>query len=98
MPYPKKGEDKSAYLNRCMSSDKANKDFPSSQQRYAFCQSEWSRKLKESSFSAGAASKSGLIAEDVKGTASYSEIAYLKKIMPSIVKIKRDRSSGSGSK
>ena len=47
MPYPKKNESKESYIKRCMSSEKANKDVPSSSQRYAFCQSAWSGSLKE---------------------------------------------------
>ena len=98
MPYPKKNEDKAAYLKRCMSSDKANSDFPDSAQRYAFCQSEWSRGLKESSFSAGAASQGGLVAEDVGKGISSREITYLKKLMPSILKLERARRSRGGKK
>ena len=41
MPSPNKGEKEEAYMQRCMGSDKTNKDFPDQKQRYAFCASEW---------------------------------------------------------
>lgn len=46
MPYPKKGESKDDYLERCMSDSEMNKKFSDNKQRYAVCNSYWKEKSK----------------------------------------------------
>ena len=48
MPSPRKGETKKGYISRCMSSEEAQRDFPDSKQRVAFCNSKWENKGKSS--------------------------------------------------
>jgi len=48
MPSPRKGETKQSYVSRCMSSEEAKRDFPSSDQRVAFCHSKWENKGRSS--------------------------------------------------
>ena len=48
MPKPNKGEQKEDFLQRCMSSEEANKDYPDQKQRYAVCLSFWENKSKGS--------------------------------------------------
>jgi hypothetical protein len=43
MPKPNKGESRKDFIQRCMSSQEANKDFPDRRQRYAFCISQFNR-------------------------------------------------------
>lgn len=43
MPEPRQGETKQAFLDRCMADEEANDDFPESDQRFAFCNSQWER-------------------------------------------------------
>jgi len=44
MPSPKSEESKDTFISRCMSSTEAKRDFPDTDQRYAFCQSKWENK------------------------------------------------------
>ena len=44
MPSPRKGETKKDFVSRCMSSDKSKKSFPNSDQRVAFCYSQFESK------------------------------------------------------
>jgi hypothetical protein len=46
MPSPRADEDKSAFISRCMGSEESRRKFPSQDQRYAFCQSQWSNRSK----------------------------------------------------
>ena len=41
MPKPQANEKKTDYLQRCMSDDKMNSEFPDEAQRYAVCNSYW---------------------------------------------------------
>jgi hypothetical protein len=41
MPKPQANEKKTDYLQRCMSDDKMNSEFPDESQRYAVCNSYW---------------------------------------------------------
>jgi len=41
MPNPKPNEQKDEFIKRCMGDKEANNSFPESNQRYAFCQSQW---------------------------------------------------------
>ena len=41
MPTPNNDETRSEFLNRCMSDDEAQNDFPNRNQRVAFCSSQW---------------------------------------------------------
>jgi hypothetical protein len=43
MPTPKLNEQKDEFIKRCMGDLEANKSFPDSSQRYAFCQSQWEK-------------------------------------------------------
>lgn len=43
MPSPRSDESRKAFLQRCMRSSEARRDFPKSEQRYAFCNSQWRR-------------------------------------------------------
>lgn len=47
MPKPRKDERRSEFIGRCMSDDKARRDFPSRSQRFAFCQSTWEQSRKK---------------------------------------------------
>lgn len=47
MPKPRKDEDKDVFLSRCMADETMRKDYKETDQRYAVCQSQWSRKDKE---------------------------------------------------
>lgn len=44
MPRPEGGEDRKAFLQRCMASAEARKDYPDPKQRYAVCNSFWEHK------------------------------------------------------
>lgn len=44
MPEPRPDETQDEFLQRCMSDDEANEDFPDPAQRYAFCMSQWERR------------------------------------------------------
>ncbi len=46
MPKPNPNEKKTDYLQRCMSDDKMNSDFPDESQRYAVCNSYWQEDKK----------------------------------------------------
>jgi len=46
MPSPSKGEQKTDFVARCVSSDEAKKTFPDVKQRLAFCYSQWKNKDK----------------------------------------------------
>ncbi len=44
MPTPNEYESREDFLDRCMSDDESNSDFPDNRQRYAFCNSQWENK------------------------------------------------------
>jgi len=48
MPLPKvvKGESKKKFMDRCLSSDIMNKEYPDNKQRYAVCNSIWDKSKK----------------------------------------------------
>jgi hypothetical protein len=46
MPSPKKGEQQSKFMQRCVSSSESQKSFPEQKQRVAFCHSQWKNKGK----------------------------------------------------
>jgi HK97 family phage prohead protease len=46
MPEPFETEERNQFLNRCMSDPEANADFPRLDQRFAFCNSQWSNRNK----------------------------------------------------
>lgn len=46
MPTPRKGEKRKDWLDRCMGSDEQKKSFPDDKQRYAVCQSKWTRRAE----------------------------------------------------
>lgn len=48
MPKPNKNEPKDEFLKRCMSDAEANNSFPNQSQRYAFCNSQWDNRNKDS--------------------------------------------------
>lgn len=41
MPEPRQNEDRDEFMERCMGDAEAVSDFPDSDQRYAFCSSQW---------------------------------------------------------
>lgn len=43
MPHPRKDETKEKFVDRCMGNPEANRSFPNQSQRFAFCQSRWSK-------------------------------------------------------
>lgn len=43
MPTPRKDETRDKFVSRCMGDDEANRDFPSRDQRFAFCNSVFRR-------------------------------------------------------
>lgn len=47
MPTPNYNENRNQFLNRCMSDAESMSDFPSNDQRYAFCNSQWDNRNKE---------------------------------------------------
>lgn len=50
MPEPRQNESKDEWMDRCMGSAEANRDFPEADQRAAFCNSRWERRDMESMF------------------------------------------------
>ena len=46
MPTPRSNESESSFIQRCMTDSEANRDFPDSQQRVAFCYSVWEQSQK----------------------------------------------------
>ena len=44
MPEPKEKETHDEFMSRCMSSEEAQRTFPDMKQRFAFCESQWSKK------------------------------------------------------
>lgn len=42
-PSPRSNESRDEFIERCMASDEAQRDFPDQDQRFAFCRSEWER-------------------------------------------------------
>lgn len=47
LPRPNKNDDKDKFISRCMGNPTMNKEFPSSDQRYKVCKSQWNKKFKE---------------------------------------------------
>lgn len=47
MPEPRSGETKDAFISRCMGDSESMKDFPETDQRFAFCNSKWEQVKKE---------------------------------------------------
>jgi hypothetical protein len=45
IPSPSQGEDRKAFVSRCMESEVMNREFPENDQRAAVCYSQW-RKSK----------------------------------------------------
>lgn len=43
---PSQGETRADFLDRCMSDPEANSSFPDSDQRYAFCNSQWDNRKR----------------------------------------------------
>jgi hypothetical protein len=41
---PNKDENKKEFIERCMSDEKMNEEFPEPAQRYIVCQKQWERK------------------------------------------------------
>ena len=50
MPSPRKNEDQSDFIQRCMSSEESKRSLPDTEQRVAFCHSQWKRKGKGASW------------------------------------------------
>jgi hypothetical protein len=45
IPKPAPNEDKQQFMNRCMSNDIMNSEYPDNKQRYAICLQQWNNKL-----------------------------------------------------
>ena len=46
MPSPNPQETRDEFIQRCMGDGEANRDFPERDQRFAFCNSQWERRMK----------------------------------------------------
>jgi len=46
MPSPRKGENQTAFISRCVSSKESKNSFPDQPQRVAFCHSQWKNRSK----------------------------------------------------
>jgi len=44
LPKPKKNEDKSSFMSRCMSNQNINKEFKTNSQKIAVCEAQWKNK------------------------------------------------------
>lgn len=47
IPTPKKNESQEKFMDRCLSSDVMNKEYPDDKQRYAICANQWEDKEKK---------------------------------------------------
>ena len=47
MPTPNTNEDRIDFINRCMGDSESVTDFPDTNQRYAFCVSQWNNQDKK---------------------------------------------------
>ena len=47
LPTPKQGEERSAFVSRCMGDDTARREFPEQEQRAAVCYAQWRKKHPE---------------------------------------------------
>ena len=86
MPNPKPNEQKDEFIKRCMSDKEANNSFPESEQRYAFCQSQWTEdKLTAFKLYKGAGKKVSFDYDDVFSTKEGFEMALNEKSKGNIV-------------
>ncbi len=66
MPVPNNVEDRESFIERCMIDDESNADFPDTDQRYAFCNSQWENKDKNNVMKTGYKNKvSNLAVKDI---------------------------------
>jgi len=47
IPEPNPTETRELYIQRCMSDDTMNKEYPSKSQRFAVCNVQWTKSLKK---------------------------------------------------
>jgi len=50
LPKPRKGEERDAFISRCMGDDLMNKEYPDNKQRAAVCYNQWRAKLKNQQY------------------------------------------------
>jgi hypothetical protein len=94
MPNPKPNEPKDEFINRCMSDKEANNSFPEAEQRYAFCQSQWSKdKLAAFKLYKGAGKKISFDYDDVFSTKKGFDMALNEKANGNIVYLISARSN-----
>lgn len=58
MPEPMQNENRDEFVDRCMSDQEAMTDFPSNEQRFAFCNSQWDNRNKNNTMKKGYSNKS----------------------------------------
>lgn len=94
MPNPNPTETKDEFIKRCMGDSEANHSFPDSEQRYAFCQSQWDEdKLAAFKRYKGAGKKISFDYDDVFSTKKGLEQAINEKTNGNVVYIISARSS-----
>ncbi len=47
LPTPRPSESEDQFMNRCMSDDTVQEEYPSNTQRYAVCVSQWGKKMED---------------------------------------------------
>ena len=47
LPTPRPSESEDQFMNRCMSDDTVQEEYPSNTQRYAICVTQWGRKKEK---------------------------------------------------
>jgi len=50
LPKPRKGEERDAFISRCIGNDLMNKEYPDNKQRAAVCYNQWRAKLKNQQY------------------------------------------------
>ena len=94
MPNPKPTESKDEFIKRCMGDSEANQSFPDSDQRYAFCQSQWDEdKLSAFKRYQGAGKKISFDYDDVFSTKKGFDMAVNEKTKGNLVYLISARSS-----
>lgn len=94
MPNPKPTESKDEFIKRCMGDSEANHSFPDSEQRYAFCQSQWDEdKLSAFKRYQGAGKKISFDYDGVFSTKKGFDMAVNEKTKGNLVYLISARSS-----
>ena len=72
MPSPQKNEPNNDFIQRCMTSEESNRSFPKTDQRVAFCHSQW----KNESTSKHILNRAEQLSADETGAASKYKCPY----------------------